>query len=225
MHLYLDTAVVDEIREIASWGVLSGVTTNPSLVASSGRRFEDVIAEVADIVRGPVSAEVTALEAPAMIEEGRRLRAISEHVVVKLPTIPEGLKACKDLASDGIPVNMTLCFNVNQAILTARAGAAYVSPFIGRIDDTGHDGMVLVKDIVEVLAIHELPTQVIAASVRHPIHVTQAALAGAHIATMPHKVFKQMLTHPLTELGLKKFLEDWEKGQKSLEDKARTSGA
>jgi transaldolase len=223
VHLYLDTAIVDEIREIASWGVLSGVTTNPSLVAASGRRYEDVVAEVADIVRGPVSAEVTALEADKMVEEGRQYRAISEHVVVKLPTIPEGLKACKVLSGEGVPVNMTLCFNVNQAILTARAGAAYVSPFVGRIDDTGHDGMVLVREIVEVLAIHDLPTQVIAASIRHPIHVTQAALAGAHIATMPHKIFKQMITHPLTEIGLKKFLEDWEKGQKSLEEKARTS--
>ena len=216
MHLYLDTAVVDEVREIEAWGVLSGVTTNPSLIAGSGRRFEDVIAEICEIVRGPVSAEVTSLEPRQMIEDGRRLREINEHVVVKLPTIPAGLEACKVLSGEGHPVNMTLCFSANQAIMTARAGAAYVSPFLGRVDDIGWDGMRLVSDIAEIFAVHGLPTQIIAASIRHPLHVTEAARAGAHIGTMPHKVFKQIVGHPLTDSGLARFLADWEKAQAAL---------
>ncbi|HEX2863307.1 MAG TPA: fructose-6-phosphate aldolase [Deinococcales bacterium] len=214
MELYLDTAIIDEIREIAAWGVLSGVTTNPSLVAASGRNFAEVVREIAGLVQGPVSAEVTELETDAMVHQGRELRSIDPHVVVKLPIIPTGLAACKALSSDGIPVNMTLCFNANQALLAARAGAAYVSPFVGRLDDTGHDGMNLVREIAEIFAIHSIGTRIIAASIRHPVHVTQAALAGAHIATMPYKVLKQIVTHPLTDAGLKKFLEDWEKTKK-----------
>ena len=214
MEFYLDTAVVDEIREIAAWGVLSGVTTNPTLVASSGRDFAEVVREIAGIVKGPVSAEVTELETPAMIEQGRRLRSIDQHVVVKLPITPAGLGACKALSSDGVPVNMTLCFSANQALLAARAGASYVSPFVGRLDDTGHDGILLVRDIADIFLLHSISTRIIAASIRHPVHVTQAALAGAHIATMPYKVLKQIVTHPLTDSGLKKFLEDWEKTKK-----------
>ena len=220
MHLYLDTAVVDEIREIHAWGVLSGVTTNPSLVATSGRRFEDVIAEVCDIVRGPVSAEVTALETPAMIAEGRKLREISEHVVVKLPTTPAGLGACRTLSDEGHPVNMTLIFSANQALMAARAGATYVSPFLGRIDDIGWDGMDLIADIRMIFDTHDLDAQIIAASIRHPVHVTEAAKAGAHIATMPAKIFKQLITHPLTDSGLKRFLEDWEKAQAAAQKNA-----
>lgn len=216
MHLYLDTAVVDEVREIEAWGVLSGVTTNPSLIAGSGRRFEDVIAEICELVRGPVSAEVTSLEPLQMIEDGRRLRQINEHVVVKLPTIPAGLEACKVLSGEGHPVNMTLCFSANQAIMTARAGATYVSPFVGRIDDIGWDGMRLVSDIAEIFAVHDLPTRIIAASIRHGLHVTEAARAGAHIGTMPYKVFKQIVGHPLTDSGLSRFLADWEKAQATL---------
>jgi transaldolase len=224
MHLYLDTAVVDEIREIAAWGVLSGVTTNPSLVAGSGRRFEDVIAEICDIVKGPVSAEVTALEVDQMVKDGRRLREINEHVVVKLPIIPNGLSACRALSDEGHPVNMTLCFSTNQALLAARAGATYVSPFIGRVDDIDWDGMSLVRDIRLMLDTHDLETQIIAASVRQPLHVSQAALSGAHIATMPAKVFKSIVTHPLTDSGLKKFLEDWDKAQaKIAENNQRSS--
>jgi transaldolase len=211
MHLYLDTAVVDEIREIAAWGVLSGVTTNPSLVASSGRRFEEVIAEIAEIVKGPVSAEVMAIETKEMIAEGKRLRMISDHVVVKLPTNPAGLAACKALSSEGIPVNMTLIFNAPQALMTARAGAAYTSPFLGRIDDIGWDGMQLIRDIRMIFDTHDLSTQIIAASIRHPVHVVEAAKAGAHIGTMPHKVFGQMVKHPLTDIGLEKFTNDWKK--------------
>ncbi|KGQ21553.2 fructose-6-phosphate aldolase [Thermus filiformis] len=213
MELYLDTANLTEIREIASWGVLSGVTTNPSLIAKEGRPFEETIREICRVVQGPVSAEVTALEAPAMVEQGRRLAALDEHVVVKLPTTQEGLKACKVLSSEGIPVNMTLIFSANQALLAARAGARYLSPFLGRVDDISWDGTELLREIVEIVQIHDLPVRVIAASIRHPRHVTEAALLGADIATMPYAVFKQLLNHPLTEIGLKRFMEDWEKAK------------
>lgn len=215
MELYLDTANIAEIREMAAWGVLAGVTTNPSLVASAGRPFEDVLKEVTEIVAGPVSAEVTATETAAMLDEGRRLRQISPHVVVKLPITPAGLSACRVLTGEGHPVNMTLCFSSNQALLAARAGATYVSPFLGRVDDIGWDGISLVKEIREIFDLHALSTRIIAASIRHPLHVTQAALAGAHIATMPAKVFAMLFTHPLTEAGLRRFLEDWARFQGS----------
>ncbi len=213
MHLYLDTAIVDEVREIANWGVLSGVTTNPTLIAASGRKHEDVVAEMCEIVKGPVSAEVTALEASEMIAQGRKLRQISDHIVVKLPTTPDGLSACKALSSEGTPVNMTLVFSAAQALLTARAGASYCSPFLGRVDDIGWEGMNLIRDIRLILDMHDLPTQIIAASVRSPLHVTEAARAGAHIATMPTKVFQQLVKHPLTDIGLEKFMADFRKSQ------------
>jgi transaldolase len=215
MHLYLDTAIIEEVREIAAWGVLSGCTTNPSLILASGRKFEDVVAEIIEIVRGPVSAEVTAMDAPTMIAQGKKLREISSHVVVKLPTTPDGLTACKALSSEGHPVNMTLCFSATQALLTARAGATYVSPFLGRVDDIAWDGMQLIKDIRLILDTHDLPTQIIAASIRHPLHVVDAAKAGAHIGTMPHKVFHQLVKHPLTDIGLEKFNADWQKALKN----------
>jgi transaldolase len=220
MELYLDTANLEEIREIALWGVLSGVTTNPTLVAKEfAARGEGLTEEnlrmhlkaICELARGPVSAEVTALKAEAMVEEGRRLAAIHPHIVVKLPTTEEGLKACKRLSAEGIPVNMTLIFSANQALLAARAGAAYVSPFLGRVDDISWDGGELLREIVEMREVQDLPVRVIAASIRHPRHVTEAALLGADIATMPHAVFKQLLKHPLTDLGLKRFMEDWEK--------------
>ncbi len=213
MHLYLDTAVVDEIREINAWGVLSGVTTNPSLVAQSGRKFEDMIAEVCELVNGPVSAEVTALETPAMIEQGKALRTISPHVVVKLPTTPAGLAACRALTGMGHPVNMTLVFSATQALLTARAGATYCSPFLGRVDDIAWDGMTLIRDIRQILDVHDLKTQIIAASIRHPLHVVEAAKAGAHIGTMPKKIFEMLVKHPLTDAGLEKFMADAKKFQ------------
>lgn len=213
MELYLDTANLAEIQEIASWGVLSGVTTNPSLIAKEGRPFEETIQEICRLVQGPVSAEVTALEAEGMVAQGRRLAALDGRVVVKLPTTQEGLKACKILASEGIPVNMTLIFSANQALLAARAGARYLSPFLGRVDDISWDGTALLREIVEIVQIHDLPVKVIAASIRHPRHVTEAALLGADIATMPYAVFKQLLQHPLTEIGLKRFMEDWEKAK------------
>jgi transaldolase len=211
MELYLDTAVIEEIKEIASWGVLAGVTTNPSLILKSGRPFEPTIKEICEIVQGPVSAEVTSLVHTDMIAEGRRLAKIDDHVVVKLPTTVEGLRACKVLSSEGIRINMTLIFSANQALLAARAGAWCVSPFLGRVDDISWEGMELVREIAELFAVQNLGTRVLAASIRHPRHVTDAALAGAHIATMPYGVFKMLVQHPLTEAGLKKFMEDWAK--------------
>jgi transaldolase len=215
MDLYLDTAEIAEIREIAEWGVLSGITTNPSLIAKSGKPLEPTIKEICQIVQGPVSAEVLAVTAPEMISEGHKLAAIDSHVVVKLPTTIEGLKACKTLSKEGIPVNMTLVFSANQALLCAKAGAWCVSPFLGRVDDISWEGMELIREITEMFAVQNLPTRVLAASIRHPRHVTQAALLGADIATMPKKVFEMLVKHPLTESGLKTFLEDWAKAQKA----------
>jgi transaldolase len=207
--------MVEEVREIAAWGVLSGCTTNPSLILASGARFEDVVAKIIEIVQGPVSAEVTAPDTEGMVKQGLELRKISEHVVVKLPTTPDGLAACKRLTGDGHPVNMTLCFSAAQALLTARAGATYVSPFLGRVDDIAWDGMQLVKDIRLILDTHDLKTQIIAASIRHPLHVVDAAKAGAHIATMPAKIFQMLVKHPLTDAGLEKFNADWQKALKN----------
>ncbi len=209
MDLYLDTAEVSEIKEIAAWGVLAGVTTNPSLVAKAGRPLEVVIKEICQIVQGPVSAEVLSTTALEMVAEGRRLAAIDPHVVVKLPTTVEGLKACKTLAQEGVRVNMTLVFSANQALLCAKAGAWCVSPFLGRIDDISWEGVDLIQEIAELFQVQDLSTRILAASIRHPRHVTQAARLGAHIATMPAKVFQQLIQHPLTDLGLKAFLEDW----------------
>lgn len=220
MELYLDTANLEEIREIAGWGVLSGVTTNPTLVAKEfsarGERltlegFARHLRAVCEAAGGPVSAEVTALEAEAMVAEGRRLAEIHPHIVVKLPTTVEGLKACKRLSAEGIRVNMTLIFSANQALLAARAGASYVSPFLGRVDDISWDGGELLREIVEMIQVKDLSVKVIAASIRYPRHVTEAALLGADIATMPYPVFQQLLKHPLTDLGLRRFMEDWEK--------------
>lgn len=211
MDLYLDTAEVSEIREIASWGVLTGVTTNPSLVAKSGRPLEPTIKEICQIVQGPVSAEVISSTATEMIAEGRRLAAIDSNVVVKLPTTVDGLKACKVLSAEGIRINMTLVFSANQALLCAKAGAWCVSPFLGRIDDISWEGMELIREIAEIFQVQNLCTRILAASIRHPRHVTQAAMLGADIATMPAKVFQQLIKHPLTDLGLKAFLEDWVK--------------
>ncbi|GEM82525.1 fructose-6-phosphate aldolase [Meiothermus hypogaeus] len=209
MDLYLDTAEVNEIKEIAAWGVLAGVTTNPSLIAKSGRPLEPTIKEICEIVQGPVSAEVVSTSAADMVAEGRRLATIDEHLVVKLPTTIEGLKACKTLAVEGIRVNMTLVFSANQALLCAKAGAWCVSPFLGRIDDISWEGMDLIREIAELFQVQNLGTRILAASIRHPRHVTQAAMLGADIATMPAKVFQQLIKHPLTDLGLKAFLEDW----------------
>lgn len=209
LDLYLDTADLDAIRTAQSWGILAGVTTNPTLVAKEGAPFYQRIREICEIVSGPVSAEVTALDAEGMIRQGLELRELHDQVVVKLPMTAEGLRACKYLTGQGHPVNMTLIFSLNQALLAARAGATYVSPFVGRLDDIGHDGIGLVADIVQVIRTYDLPTRVIAASLRHPQHVAEAARVGADIGTMPFAVMKQMLSHPLTDIGLERFMNDW----------------
>lgn len=211
MKFFIDTAVVDEIKEANDMGIICGVTTNPSLIAKSGRDFSEVIHEIAAIVGGPISGEVkaTTTDAAGMIEEGRAIAAIHPNMVVKIPMTEEGLKACKTLSAEGIKVNMTLIFSANQALLAARAGAAYVSPFIGRIDDISMSGMDLIRSIVEIFSYTDLQTEIIAASVRNPVHVTECALAGADIATVPYKVLKQMIHHPLTDVGIEKFRKDY----------------
>lgn len=211
MEFFIDTAIVDEIKEINAWGVLSGVTTNPSLIVASGRDFKEVVQEIAALVGGAISAEVTALDAEGMIKEGKEVAAWNEHVVVKLPLTPAGLQACKALTSEGIKTNVTLCFSVPQALLAARAGATYISPFAGRLDDIGWDGMQLIREIKEAYVMGDIQTKVLAASIRHPIHVVQAALNGADVATIPYKVFKQMVAHPLTDKGIDGFMKDWAK--------------
>ncbi len=210
MKFYLDTASVKEIQEAASWGLLDGVTTNPSLVAKEGRVFRDVLVEICNIVDGPISAEVVSLEADAMVKEGKELAKIHKNIVVKVPLIAEGLKATKRMAAEGIKVNVTLCFSPTQALLAAKAGAWCVSPFIGRLDDISSNGMELIRQILTIYRNYDFKTQVLVASVRHPQHVVEAALAGGHICTMPFSIFQQMVKHPLTDSGLKKFLADWE---------------
>ncbi|KJS86015.1 MAG: transaldolase [Peptococcaceae bacterium BICA1-8] len=210
MKLFIDTANVEEIRQAAELGVICGVTTNPTLIAREGRNFQEVITEIAQIIDGPISAEVVGITKDEMVLEAKELAKIHKNIIIKIPIIPEGLKAIKVLSSLGIKTNATLIFSVNQAILAANAGATYVSPFIGRLDDISHDGMELVADIYQVFANYNYETEIIAASVRHPIHVAQSAKLGAHIATVPYKLILQMCKHPLTDLGLENFLKDWE---------------
>lgn len=211
MKLFIDTANIEEIKEVASWGIIEGVTTNPSLIAKEGKDFKSVVEEICSIVDGPISAEVISLESEKMIEEGRELAKIHKNIIVKIPMTREGLKAVKVLAKEGIKTNVTLVFSANQALMAAKAGATYVSPFLGRLDDIGHEGMELIRDIVNIFDIYAMETEVISASVRHPRHVTDGALAGAHISTIPFKVFEQMLNHPLTDIGIDKFMQDWNK--------------
>ena len=212
MKFFIDTANIDEIKRINEWGILDGVTTNPSLIAKeSGRAFEAIIEEICGIVNGPISAEVIALDAPTMIKEGRELAKIHPNVVVKVPLTAEGLKATHAFKAEGIKTNVTLCFSATQGLMAAKAGATYVSPFIGRLDDINLIGMDLIQELVEIFANYDLPTNVLAASIRNPRHVTDAALAGAHVATIPTKVFEQMLAHPLTDKGIEGFLKDWKK--------------
>lgn len=213
MLLFLDTANVDEIRVANSLGVISGVTTNPSLIAREGRDFAEVVKEITSLVDGPINAEVISLEAEGMIKEAVELAAIHPNIVIKIPMTAEGLKATKACAEKGIKTNVTLVFSANQALLAARAGATYVSPFVGRLDDIGHDGIALIYDIVEIFDNYGLDTQIISASIRHPLHVLQSAKAGAHIATIPYKVLLQMTKHPLTDKGIDAFLADWAKLQ------------
>jgi len=215
MKLFIDTADVAEIREAQSWGVLDGVTTNPSLAAKTGRDFEPLIHEICTIVDGPVSAEVVSTDAAGMVEEGVRLSRIHRNVVVKCPLIPEGLKATRQLSERGIRVNVTLVFSAAQALLAAKAGAAFISPFVGRLDDVGHDGMEVVGQILEMLDHYTYPAEVLVASVRSPIHVIRGAQMGAHIATCPFGVLSQLAKHPLTDVGLERFLADWRKARKA----------
>ncbi|MBI2866963.1 MAG: fructose-6-phosphate aldolase [Chloroflexi bacterium] len=216
MKLFLDTANIDEIRRGASMGVISGVTTNPSLVAKEGRAdLKASLLEIASIVNGPISIEVTALDMEGMIGEAREIATWHPNVVVKIPVTAAGLEAISILSREGVKINMTLTFSVNQALLGALAGAAYISPFVGRLDDEGHDGMGIVAEVVQVFKRYGLPTKVLAASIRHPLHVIAAAKAGADIATIPYKVLTQMVHHPLTDVGIARFNEDWQRLVKS----------
>lgn len=211
MKFFLDTANLTEIKEAVALGVVAGVTTNPSLIAKEKRNIHAVIKEIAGLVTGPVSAEVISTTYEEMLPEARELAGLADNVIIKVPVTADGLKTASALAAEGIKTNVTLVFSPNQALLAARAGAAYVSPFVGRLDDISQDGIELVKTIADIFAIHGVETEIIAASIRHPLHVTQAALAGANIATVPYKVLLALLKHPLTDAGIKQFLEDWRK--------------
>jgi transaldolase len=220
MKIFLDTATIKEIKEAAATGVVDGVTTNPSLLAKEAGDPEDVLLEICRLVDGPISAEVVATDAEGMVREGRHWAKLHKNIVVKCPCVLEGLKATKVLAGEGHRVNMTLIFSPTQALLAAKAGASFVSPFVGRLDDVATPGMELVADIVRIFGNYRFPCEVLAASLRHPMHVVEAARAGAHIGTMPTSVFGALLKHPLTDIGLKRFLEDWEKAKKEMGAKA-----
>lgn len=214
MKFFIDTAEIEEVRKAADIGILDGVTTNPSLVARSGRELEDVVLDICEIVDGPVSVEVTATDTDGMLDEAREYAGWADNVVIKVPLTPPGLQACHTLADEGIDCNVTLCFSANQALLAARAGARFISPFIGRLDDVGHRGMDVVEDIVTIYDNYDhIETDVLAASIRHPRHVTEAALAGADVATIPNDVIENMFEHPKTDSGLQKFLDDWNAAQ------------
>jgi len=211
MKFFIDTANISEIREAAHLGIVDGVTTNPSLVAREGKRFEDVVAEICTIVDGPISAEVTALDYEGMIAQARPLSKIHKNVTIKVPLTKDGLRACKTLRGQGTAVNVTLCFSASQALLAAKCGASFISPFVGRLDDVSQDGIDLIRQIRAIYDNYNFTTQILAASIRHPIHVVESALAGADVGTMPFKVMMQLYEHPLTDIGLAKFLADWEK--------------
>ncbi len=214
MKFFIDTANLNEIKEAAAMGVLDGVTTNPSLVAKEGKEFIPLLKEICAVVDGPISAEVVAMDFDGIMKEGKELAKIHNNIVVKLPLIKDGLKAAKAFKAEGIRTNVTLCFSANQALLAAKAGATYISPFVGRLDDISTEGMQLIEQIVTIYNNYGYETEVLVASVRHPIHVVQAGLIGAHVCTMPFKVIDQLIKHPLTDIGLEKFLADWNKGQK-----------
>ena len=210
MKIFIDSAVVAEIEEAEAWGIIDGVTTNPSLIAKSGREFKEVINEITEIVDGPISAETVALDSETMLKDAREFAQWHPNIVVKIPLTADGLKAVKVLANEGIKTNVTLCFSAAQGLLAAKAGATYISPFMGRLDDISHSGLTLIEELVELYEIHDYETQVLAASIRSPRHVVDAALAGAHVATIPFKVLSQLVKHPLTDRGLEQFLADWE---------------
>ena len=214
MKIFIDTANIEQIKEVNSWGILDGVTTNPSLVAKENKDFSTLVKEICAIVDGPISVEAVSITAKDIVPEARKIAAGNKNIVVKIPMTEEGLKATKILASEGIKINMTLIFTANQALLAAKAGARYVSPFVGRLDDIGQNGMDLVAEIMDILDNYEFDCEIIVASVRDPIHVTEAARLGAHVATIPYDVLKKMFKHPLTDAGIDKFLKDWEKVSK-----------
>ena len=217
MKFFLDTANIDEIRQAASWGILDGVTTNPTLVSREGKiDFKERIREICEVVKGPVSAEVVSTDYDGMVREAVELAKIAENVTVKIPMTKDGIKAVSTLSKKGIKTNVTLVFSANQALIAAKAGATFVSPFIGRLDDIGNDGMAILSDILEIFRNYGIKSEIIAASIRHPEHVRQAALLGAHIATIPFKVLGMMFNHPLTDKGIEKFLEDWKEYEKRL---------
>ena len=217
MKFFIDTADLNEIRDLAATGLVDGVTTNPSLVAKSGRKFLDVVKEICAVVPGPISAEVTATDHATMLAEGRALAKIAKNVTVKVPLTVDGLKTCKALSSEGTMVNVTLCFSAAQAILAAKAGASFISPFVGRLDDIGSDGMALIRDICQIYKQYDsFKTEVLVASIRHPIHIVVSAKMGAHVATMPPNVLRQLFAHPLTDKGLAAFLADWQKTGQSI---------
>ena len=219
MKFFVDTADTDDIRDLASTGLLDGVTTNPSLVAKTGRKFIDVVAEICDLVDGPVSAEVTATDFETMLQEGKKLAGVAKNITVKVPLTPDGLKTCKALSDDGTMVNVTLCFSASQAILAAKAGASFISPFVGRLDDIGSSGMGLISDICQIYNQYDdFKTEVLVASIRSPMHVVESAKLGAHVVTLPPSVLRQLYKHPLTDSGLSAFLADWEKTGQSILD-------
>jgi transaldolase len=211
MQFFLDTGNVDEIKQALEWGILDGVTTNPTLIAKTGRPFMEVVKEILQLVDGPVSLETVSRDAKGMVEEGRKLAELGDNVVVKIPMTPEGIIAVQELESEGIPTNVTLVFSPTQALIAAKAGATFVSPFIGRLDDVSSDGMKLIRDVKTIFDNYDFDTQIIVASVRHPMHVLEAALIGADICTMPFEVMKKLFQHPLTDKGIELFLKDWEK--------------
>jgi transaldolase len=219
MKLFLDTADIDEIRVAARWGVLDGVTTNPSLYAKVGGSYEDILREICDITPGPVSAEVVAEDADGMLREGRAFAKLAPNIVVKVPMSEEGLEAMYRFAEEGIKTNCTLIFTANQGLLAAKAGASLLSPFIGRLDDINQDGMDVIRELVSIVDVHDLDTEVLAASIRHPRHVTDAALLGCHVATLPFKILQQMVHHPLTDKGIVTFRQDWDKARKEAAEK------
>src|SRR5688572_16362842 len=220
MKIFLDTADIEEIRIAARWGVLDGVTTNPTLYGKIGGSYEEILQEICRLTPGPVSAEVVAEDADGMLREGRAFSKLAPNIVVKVPMSEEGLEAMSRFAEEGIKTNCTLIFTANQGLLAAKAGASLLSPFVGRLDDINQDGMIVVRELAEIVAIHELETEVLAASIRNPVHMTQAALAGAHIATLPFKVLQQMVHHPLTDKGIQQFRSDWEKARKALDEQS-----
>lgn len=214
MKIFIDSANIEEINTANEWGVVDGVTTNPTLVAKEGKDFRALINEILGIVDGPISVEVISTDSEGMIKEALEMSNWSENIVVKIPMIPEGLKAVKILNENDVKTNVTLVFSVNQALLAAKAGATYVSPFIGRLDDIGHDGMQIIHDLMQIYNLYDFKTEIIVASIRHPLHVIESAKAGAHVATIPFGVIEKMFKHPLTDIGLEKFLKDWEKSKK-----------